>query len=287
MPRFPSRQRITVLTPPANPWATTNGKKCYICSTDSLLDFLDELGGAASYTLTETVVKSGDNYTYTEPHDSSTITFNMTSGVLTSITLSGREGHNGTYEPVPETYTVTFEMNGHGTSIDSLTNVTSGSTITAPTAPTAEGFTFGGWYKESTCENEWKFDTDTVTNDTTLYAKWEQAKTIGDILNTVSGDFPTSDDPSSPPDNAWAAQDDQKCYINGGNINFKRGSRLAYDPLSTDLEKTDDGYILKYLGTDDSLSFKMENDKLVSITVTYTGYNASLSGTYTPPAPPA
>ena len=99
---------------------------------------------------------------------------------------------------VNETYTVTFEMLGHGTSIDKLTNVTSGSKITAPTAPTAEGFTFGGWYKEPLCQNEWKFDTDTVTNDTTLYAKWTEAKTtIAEILATVS--FPTTDNRSNPP----------------------------------------------------------------------------------------
>ena len=72
-------------------------------------------------------------------------------------------------------YTVTFNANGHGIAPDALSDVVEGSKISAPTAPTAEGFTFDGWYKEATCENEWDFENDTVTDDITLYAKWTEA----------------------------------------------------------------------------------------------------------------
>ncbi len=61
-----------------------------------------------------------------------------------------------------------------------------------PPAPTREGYTFAGWYKESACQNAWDFATDktgdeiiilkdTILEDyddrevTRLYAKWEQA----------------------------------------------------------------------------------------------------------------
>ncbi len=61
-----------------------------------------------------------------------------------------------------------------------------------PPAPTREGYTFAGWYKESACQNAWDFATDktgdeiiilrdTILDDyddrevTRLYAKWEQA----------------------------------------------------------------------------------------------------------------
>lgn len=67
--------------------------------------------------------------------------------------------------------TVSFDMNGHGTAIDSIT-VPNGSKVTEPTAPSATGYTFGGWYKEAACANAWTFDADTVTANTTLYAKW-------------------------------------------------------------------------------------------------------------------
>ena len=53
-----------------------------------------------------------------------------------------------------------------------LTNVGYGTTISQPTAPTSTGYTFGGWFKEASCTNAWNFATDTVTGNTTLYAKW-------------------------------------------------------------------------------------------------------------------
>lgn len=103
--------------------------------------------------------------------------------------------------PAPTEYTVTFDMQGHGTQIDPLNNVISGSKISAPTAPTAAGYTFDGWYKEATCTNAWDFNEDTVTADTTLYAKWSQNPTpppapteytVSFDLNGATGEAPTA-----------------------------------------------------------------------------------------------
>ncbi len=46
-----------------------------------------------------------------------------------------------------------------------------------PPIPQREGYTFGGWFKESDCINQWIFDTDTVqiseeTQEIQLYAQW-------------------------------------------------------------------------------------------------------------------
>ena len=49
-----------------------------------------------------------------------------------------------------------------------------------PENPIREGYTFGGWYKEAECINEWNFETDIVPkkseeniySSTNLYAKW-------------------------------------------------------------------------------------------------------------------
>ncbi len=78
-----------------------------------------------------------------------------------------------------QTFTVSFDVQGHGTAPGDITGVTSGSKISAPTAPTDEHWTFGGWYKEAACSNAWNFDSDTVTANTTLYAKWTPTK--GDL----------------------------------------------------------------------------------------------------------
>lgn len=54
-----------------------------------------------------------------------------------------------------------------------------------PENPQREGYIFDGWYKESSCENVWDFENDTVSdkmyadgenefNETCLYAKWRE-----------------------------------------------------------------------------------------------------------------
>ena len=68
------------------------------------------------------------------------------------------------------TYTVTFDAQG-GSAVAPI-KAGQGKTIAQPTDPVKDGFTFGGWYKESTCITPWNFATDTVTADITLYAKW-------------------------------------------------------------------------------------------------------------------
>lgn len=72
---------------------------------------------------------------------------------------------------VTTTFTVTFNANGHGTPPVSQV-IEKGKKATEPAAPTAEGYTFGGWFKEAGCANAWDFNTDVVNANTTLFAKW-------------------------------------------------------------------------------------------------------------------
>ena len=68
-------------------------------------------------------------------------------------------------------FTVTFESNG-GSDVASQT-VKDGEKVTKPSPdPTRSGYTFDAWYKETELTTEWKFDTDVVKSDVTLYAKW-------------------------------------------------------------------------------------------------------------------
>ena len=73
--------------------------------------------------------------------------------------------------------TVSFDMQGHGSDIPSQT-IAAGSKATKPTDPTAAGYVFKGWYKEAACTNEWNFDSDTVSTNRTLYAKWQVTVTF-------------------------------------------------------------------------------------------------------------
>ena len=69
-------------------------------------------------------------------------------------------------------YRVTFNTQD-GSSVDNQT-IDDGGKVTKPIAPTKSGHTFLGWYKEAACTNAWDFDTDTVTANIILYAKWIQ-----------------------------------------------------------------------------------------------------------------
>lgn len=73
--------------------------------------------------------------------------------------------------------TVMFDSQG-GSSIPSISGIIYRDIIAEPTAPTKNGYVFGGWYSESYCLNQWNFGTDMVTSDMTLYAKWLALYTV-------------------------------------------------------------------------------------------------------------
>lgn len=73
-------------------------------------------------------------------------------------------------------YSVTFDMQGHGTAPEPLHDIREGSTINEPEKPENESeegsYIFKGWYKDAACTQYWNFDSDIVQSDMTLYAKW-------------------------------------------------------------------------------------------------------------------
>ena len=85
-----------------------------------------------------------------------------------------------------KTYKVTFNANGYGTA-PTAQNVEENKKATEPTAPSATGYTFGGWYTDQACSDDKKFDFNTpITKDITLYAKWT-ANTYKITFNAGTG----------------------------------------------------------------------------------------------------
>ena len=72
----------------------------------------------------------------------------------------------------PEVIKKTVSFNSQGGSGVLSVSVILGNKVSCPNNPEKTGYTFGGWYKESTCENEWNFETEIVSDNITLYAKW-------------------------------------------------------------------------------------------------------------------
>ena len=100
---------------------------------------------------------------------------------------------------IPATYTVTFDSQG-GSAVNDQT-VTEGQTITEPAAPTRDGYTFAGWFTESSGGSQWNFST-AVTKNMTLYAQWTEITPDPDPTPTPTPD-PTPSGPSTGDSSGW------------------------------------------------------------------------------------
>ena len=77
--------------------------------------------------------------------------------------------------------TVTFDTKGHGIApAAQYIQWSNEGKATEPTAPTATGYTFKGWYPDEDFTQPWNFN-NVVSGDMTLYAKWEANLQRGDI----------------------------------------------------------------------------------------------------------
>lgn len=102
----------------------------------------------------------------------------------------------------------------------------------APDTPVKSGYTFGGWYKDSTLQTPWDFADDTVTADTTLYAKW-----------TANPPAPSYDD--SDPTYAVSAPTVENGSVTVSPKNASAGSTV------TITVKPDSGYVLETISVTD------------------------------------
>ncbi|MCI8734485.1 MAG: InlB B-repeat-containing protein [Clostridia bacterium] len=76
---------------------------------------------------------------------------------------------------------IMFDMHGHGEQVDAQ-SVNEGDKATKPDDPTCNGYEFIGWYSDAECTKEFNFDS-VLTEDTTIYAKWEKLHVTGDCEN--------------------------------------------------------------------------------------------------------
>lgn len=122
------------------------------------------------------VVNAGGTITGGVFHGTVTNSSTPTSTGGTSIngTISGGVFYGGiTGSNLPTTgKTATFNLNYSG-STPMTAKVIGNTRLAAPVDPTREGYTFAGWYKESTCTNEATFPCP-FNDDDTFYAKWTQ-----------------------------------------------------------------------------------------------------------------
>ena len=69
-------------------------------------------------------------------------------------------------------FTVTFDSRG-GTDVPAVSQMY-GELLEEPTPPSREGYIFQGWYKDSSCYEQWDVSSDTIQSDMILYAGWQK-----------------------------------------------------------------------------------------------------------------
>ncbi|MBD5131101.1 MAG: hypothetical protein HDT28_00675 [Clostridiales bacterium] len=111
-------------------------------------------------------VKTGYTFDGWYTDDSYTVAWNFDTDTVTkkSITIYAKWKEN-----VPK-FAVMFFTDGGGTIASQ--SVEAGGKVKRPADPVKTGYTFGGWYTDSTHTVAWNFDTDTVNDSISLFAKW-------------------------------------------------------------------------------------------------------------------
>ena len=81
-------------------------------------------------------------------------------------------------------YSVTFDTQDGSPKLLYF-NQPEGETIRKPANPTRSGYDFEGWFRDKECTDPWDFDSDGLTEDLILYAKWRQRPTSAEELQSM------------------------------------------------------------------------------------------------------
>lgn len=105
---------------------------------------------------------------YTDANCTNENAYDFNTPVNTDITL---------YAKWLAKYTVSFDTDG-GSTVESQTVITGNKATKPAVNPTKKGYNFKGWYKDSTHSNEFDFENDTITDNTTIYARFDEPELL-------------------------------------------------------------------------------------------------------------
>ena len=127
------------------------------------------------------------------------------SGVSGSV-VDGETNETGNSGITKTEYTVKFESDGETVY---ETKIKGGETLENPEVPTKKHYFIDGWYKG---DEKWNFETDEVSSDITLVAKWTpEVYTVTFV--TEAGDTPTSQTVTYDPVNGKAVEPNIKKLV--------------------------------------------------------------------------
>ena len=135
--------------------------------------------------------------------------------------------------PVEENEYVVYFITGEGAYVPTQT-VTEGGLATRPENPTREGYDFVNWYADAECTSLWSFDTDKITHNTMIYAKWVPHVHVGGSATCEKGPICTScnkeyGEPLGHKGGSATCEDEAICEVCGKEYGNALGHTVVVD----------------------------------------------------------
>ena len=131
--------------------------------------------GSSISTSGSSITINGTTITATPASSTAQYSYAFSSWSNNTGTITANRTITASFTQTVRSYTVSFSKNGvTTTSFPTSQTVQYNGKVTTPSTPAANGYNFGGWYKEAGCVNAWNFSTDVITGARTLYAKWNE-----------------------------------------------------------------------------------------------------------------
>ncbi|MDD3946261.1 MAG: leucine-rich repeat protein [Clostridia bacterium] len=151
-----------------------------------------------------------------------------------------------------KTFTVSFDLNYQGQSITPPSpQVVAHNTPIIDITVTRDGYDFDGWYKDAQCTRPWNFNTEKVTENRTLYAKWTKLFKI-DFYAIYYGDVVGGTERQPAMDNSsllYYQNNDGIWEDSNGNEMF---ASSTIDPQMTDPVG---GFLYNYIKKDNVIAY--------------------------------
>ena len=191
-----------------------------------VITFTSDESSIGSFYLTTTLPKNTNC-----PVNDGTYTVTSSDGLVNSTVLYVWNNSSGKFKSITITrsgsstetsgYTITYNLNGYGEAIETATKATK---LPNPLPkPSADGYTFVGWYTDSELTTAAEAGA-TLTSDVTLYAKWTP---ITDLF-TLTGVTSTTVSVGSK---NTVAVSSEKATITGGSADLYNGHSSAKDMI--------------------------------------------------------
>jgi uncharacterized repeat protein (TIGR02543 family) len=205
-------------------------------STANSTDDGKPISGATGSTYSVPVTQAGTAYYYVVVTNTNNAATGKTTEAATSSVVAV------TVNPVQlPVYNVTLDWQDGST--PASIGASQGSKLPEIAVTARPGYTFEGWYKDAAETTKWNMDTDVVSNDVILYAKWMAITNGGDNGENSGGDNGENSGGDNG-ENSGGDSGGNNGGNNGGNTGENSGSNTGGSTGGTTIPANDDVIVL-------------------------------------------